>query len=298
MKRLLFHFGADAGFFSEYNNMLFTIIYCKLYGIDFVLASKDAPFAYDKGWRDYFLPFCKEFNPHYNKKFNLRYEAYINENKLDAVKRFCFDAQCLLHGIDTLTYEVFYKGRALSLDTLYNIPTLAGNAYLLEHCRTLNSKIFHFNKTTSEEVAKRCSRISLPKRYVSMHIRRGDKHIEAPHTGVSAYMEKLREFSEVKDCFVATDDHTVIKELKQNYPEYSFYTLVSGSAAGYDQRTFEKKDCNVRKQEMLDLFADITILKKAECFVGTLSSNIGMYMYMVMPDAKCHGVDYDNWKIW
>lgn len=58
--KLIFHLGHSAGFYSEFNNMVLAILYCKQHSIDFRLYSADANFGIRKGWRDYFLPFCAE----------------------------------------------------------------------------------------------------------------------------------------------------------------------------------------------------------------------------------------------
>ena len=58
--RFVYHIGAAEGFFSEYNNMILSMLYCLEHKIQFNLYSKDANFKYDKGWSDYFAPFCLE----------------------------------------------------------------------------------------------------------------------------------------------------------------------------------------------------------------------------------------------
>ena len=61
---------------------------------------------------------------------------------------------------------------------------------------------------------------------------------------------------------------------------------------------FESFTAEHRRNDMLTLFSDIEVLANSELFIGTLSSNIGMYMYWRMPEGKCFGVDYNDWKIW
>jgi len=39
-------------------------------------------------------------------------------------------------------------------------------------------------------------------------------------------------------------------------------------------------------------------LNKAQIFIGTYSSNPGMYLGMRMPKNKTVGVDFDKWLIW
>ena len=50
----------DRGFASEINNMLSAILYCLLHDLEFILYSRSWNAFYEKGWQDYFLPFCKE----------------------------------------------------------------------------------------------------------------------------------------------------------------------------------------------------------------------------------------------
>ena len=59
-----------------------------------------------------------------------------------------------------------------------------------------------------------------------------------------------------------------------------------------DQECAEEKDRN-----MITLFATMEILNRAELFVGTYSSNMGMFMGMRNPSI-CRGVDFDHWLIW
>jgi hypothetical protein len=53
-----------------------------------------------------------------------------------------------------------------------------------------------------------------------------------------------------------------------------------------------------KKNDLLDLFADVDVLSAAELFVGTYSSNVGMYMGMRRDISTCHALDFENWRIW
>lgn len=287
-KRLLFRLGSDAGFFSEYNNMVLAMVYCQRNDIRFLLSSHGANFAYDKGWTDYFLPFCKEINIFHQEFMNLRYEAPIPSiGKRERIKRFLFSLQKRLWRIDLLTYEVFHKVREQNVDDA-----------LIEACREINKQIYRFNPSTLESVRQRINMLSLPKQYVGLHIRRGDKAREAAHTDIDKYMALLVANSECRDVFVATDDYSVFEDLCSNYPDWKFYTQTPHDNRGYDQRQFESFTAEHRRNDMLTLFSDIEVLANSELFIGTLSSNIGMYMYWRMPEGKCFGVDYNDWKIW
>ena len=71
-KRIIYHLGAYCGFYSEFNSMVLAILYCRRHGIDFALYSKDAIFSQGAGWKDYFLPFCKESHNPIHNRINLR----------------------------------------------------------------------------------------------------------------------------------------------------------------------------------------------------------------------------------
>ena len=297
-KRLLFRLGSDAGFFSEYNNMVIVIYYCMCNDIQFLLYSKDANFSYKYGWTDYFEPFCEEYFYEGNNLFNLRYDRLCMRGKRIKLKYMLFQLYMLHNNIDYLTYDIFYKARGMDVDQVQKIPELGLEGSLVDNCRAINSMIWRYNKVTSLEISKRILDVKLPKTYVSVHIRRGDKKIEADYIDIKKYMVLVSEKTNCKNIFVATDDYSVYEEVCVKYPDWNFYTNTRPSSRGYDQRTFEKKDVEIKKDEILDLFTTIEIMAKSILFVGTLNSNIGMYMYWRMPQGKCLGVDYQKWRIW
>lgn len=285
---LLFRIGVEAGFYSEYNNMLLCILWCRQQGIEFILSSKGANFAPKMGWKTYFLPFCKEWNLPYQTMMNLRYHApEPSKGYRTRLKRACFSVCKRLLRIDNLTYDVFWTMRKQEV-----------TSEMIAQCRDLVKQTYRFNTQTERAVSDCCRDVPLPNRYVAMHIRRGDKTLEAPHTALDKYMKILQTHSDCRDVFVATDDYTVIEQLKEQYCDLHFFTLCSPQHRGYDQRTFDAVGGKEKDREMISLFADVEILSKAECFVGTLSSNIGMFLYLYMPEGRCIGVDYQEWRIW
>ena len=286
--RLLFRIGADAGFFSEYNNMVLTILYCRKNNIDFCLSSRGANFAYSTGWRDYFVPFCREINLPHQHVMNPRYGAPLpTKGKRESIKRAIFTIVKNLNGIDLLTYDVFSKARSQLVDEA-----------LINECRAINRSIWRYNDTTLKAIEVRKQSLQLPRDYVALHVRRGDKSREVQHVRIQRYMDVLMAHSECKNVFVATDDYSVYEELCEQYPAWHFYTLTSPQHQGYNQRTFEQYPKENKRSEMIALFTDIEILSASSLFVGTLSSNIGMYLYWRMEIGKCLGVDYQDWMIW
>ena len=214
-RRLLFRVGAEAGFYSEYNNMLLCMLWCKQHDIEFILSSKEANFAPEGGWNTYFLPFCHELNLPYQAKMNLRYHApEPSKGYRTRLKRACFSIGKRMHCIDYLTYDVFWQMREQQV-----------TPELITQCRELLKETYRFNPATVKAVQERCQQVQLPSSYVAIHVRRGDKTIEAPHTDLARYMDMLRTHTACKNVFVATDDYTVVEELRLQYAEYQFLTL-------------------------------------------------------------------------
>jgi len=59
---LVFHLGVEAGFFSEFNNMVLAMLYCLHHAIRFVLYSDNANFKVGKGWDNHFFVLAKAGN--------------------------------------------------------------------------------------------------------------------------------------------------------------------------------------------------------------------------------------------
>lgn len=74
-KKCVFYVGHSAGFFSEFNNMVLSIIYCLLHKIEFQLYSKTANFSNGIGWEEFFLPFCTQVYDDVNQFSNTRYTS-------------------------------------------------------------------------------------------------------------------------------------------------------------------------------------------------------------------------------
>ncbi len=229
---------------------------------------------------------------------NTRYQKPLTRGKKARLKALMYQLFLYHHDVDYLTYDIFYRARALKLNVIHTISQLGLSGTLVENCREISNMIYRFNAATQQEIDKRIAQQDLPNAYVAIHVRRGDKTLEAEHTSLGIYLDKVKEHSRCRNIFVATDDYTVFEELTDNYPDYQFYTNTPAANRGYDQRTFEHCSEEWRKNELLDLFATVEIMCRSELFVGTMSSNIGMYMYWRMPQGKCLGVDFNDWRIW
>ncbi len=297
-KKLIFHLGADAGFFSEYNNMILAILYCLTNKIQFVLYSEDANFGYKKGWTDYFLPFCDEVNDNFHKKYNFRDYDFL-QKRLNRKDKFKIKLYKTLNRVNFLTQDLWLQIRDRSHENeIYNIPELGIiNSSLIAACRSLIDITWKYEAKTDSTIKNRINSLNLPTEYIGFHIRRGDKNIEHKSTGTVLYFERIKDLN-IKNIFISTDDYNVILEVKNDlYKHWNFFSLCREDQLGYDHELYKKLDKNRIKEEQIDLLTSIDVLSNSHYFIGTFSSNIGMYMGMRMGVKKSMSVDI-TWQIW
>lgn len=240
---LVFNLGATSGFYSEFNNMVMAMAYCLNMHIRFVLSSENANFGYEKGWEDFFVPFCEERNGTFYKKYNLRDRNPFFEMGGFFKKLYYFSWR-MFHRHTYLTHDIFSDIRCVSfVRSRFNCPELGIENMDLRHiCREIIDMIYVFNSSTRQDIDSLIQNLRLPDFYIGLHIRGGDKSIEAEKVDYSEYMNIIekKEFA-IKDVFVLTDDYTVIEGLKRDYKEYKFYTLANKSERGYYHDDFVKK---------------------------------------------------------
>lgn len=293
-KTFVFHLGVEAGFFSEYNNMILAMLYCLTNKIRFVLYSQDAGFGYEKGWTDFFLPFCDETNNAFHHKYNYRYSSaglsLIERLKVRLFKRF--------NKIDYFTSDLWslFHNRNMELNH-YNISDLGISGDINHACSILIGLTWRYNSESQLSIDRLVSDLNLPEKFIGFHIRKGDKGIEHELIDINSYVGKLED-EIIDDIFVLTDDYLVIEELNQSYFEEKVYTLCPKEDSGYIHSEFLKAPKEVKVKKYLNLFASMDILSQSERFIGTFSSNVGMYLGMRMDPHKCIGVDFEDWRVW
>lgn len=292
-KKLIFRLGDDSGFFSEYNNMLIAIMYCMINKIQFVLDSNHANFGRG-GWNVFFAPFCKETHCIVFDWINHREKISLTSRK----KRILVYIYKLFHPHQIYTYEVFHIMRHLEMDKKIEIPELNIFATPFEILSMIDKMIWQYNPSTQKRIESYMSTISLKDVYVGMHVRQGDKIIEAKLLSPKVYMDKLCQISTGKDVFVLTDDYRMIEYLVEHYPTYNFYTLCEPQETGYDFIKFQRQDMSMQQEALIRLWASMDILSNGNCFIGTISTNPGMTIGLRMPLTQVHYLDCNTWKIW
>ncbi len=293
-----FKLGRSAGFFSEYNNMILAMAYCLIHRIRFQITSENTDFNVQKGWAGFFVPFCEEVEDD-----GLH---YVTENWRAALKNIIlhrhYDAVLSLLPYlwpwknEMRTQDVFGKCRDRKLaNRIYEIPSIGFRGSLQQLCAQLVNITWRYNEETQKRIDELVAPLNLPKEYVAIHVRRGDKATEIQHTPIQAYMEKLG--GKYHNLFVASDDYSVVEEVRKLYPDQQVWTLCTPAERGYDQAKADAESPEEKEKNRIVLFATMEVLNRATKFVGTYSSNMGMFMGMRNPKI-CQGVDFDHWVIW
>ncbi|GAB3919050.1 O-fucosyltransferase family protein [Mucilaginibacter boryungensis] len=291
-KKYIFNFGSEGGFYSELNNMVFGIIYCLQYKYRFVLYSGDSKFKTDKGWEDFFEPFCDTVDSPFLKKFNKR----MQKPKIK-VKHYLQWYLFKLFNKDTyLTYDLFnlHFNKDFEKET-FDFPELALKGNLRDVSREIVKMVYRFNAGTKAEIEKMIASANLPAQYVSVNIRRGDKDTEWNFISASRYMDEVTKRTSLKDIFVLTDDYRVIEDLQADYPDFRFYTLVNKEERGYVHGDFIKLSAEKKREDMIKLFSSIEIMRASVLSIGAYTTNPGIFLGMTMPEDKFVSVQRTSW---
>jgi hypothetical protein len=95
-----------------------------------------------------------------------------------------------------------------------------------------------------------------------------------------------------------TDDYRIIQETQAKYPDWKIYTLCTEDERGYHHQEFMKEPVPIIRKKLIRLFASIEILRNSQLFIGTFSSNPGMFLGMLMEPDTCIDVEGRDWLIW
>lgn len=291
-KKYIFNFGSEGGFYSEFNNMVFGMIYCLKYRYRFIMYSGNSKFKTHKGWEDFFEPFCDSIDSSFHKRFNRRMAA----PKIK-VKHYPEWYLFKLRNKDTyLTYDLFnlFFNKDFEKEQ-FDFPELGFKGNLNDVARDFVKMIYRFNEPTQAEISHMIAGVNLPAKYNSVNIRRGDKDTEFNFVPAGKYIDATIGRSDLKDIFVLTDDYAVIEDLQKEYPQLHFYSLVQKEARGYIHADFIKQSIAQKREDLLRLFASIEIMRASELTVGTFTTNPGTFFGMTMAKEKFISMQKSSW---
>lgn len=297
-KELVFKLGIGGGFFSEYNNMIVSMLYCLQHGIQFKLNTINANFSIEKGWCDFFEPFCEEVDDNrvHFKTVDWRYlvksifrreNISLKDNILPYLK---------FWSKSFLTQDVFGKARSsVAQNYFYDIPALGIHGDFRNACGVLLKMTWCYNQIVKSEIDEIIQELNLPLEYISLQIRGGDKVLEHQIFSVDEYFNRIENHS-IKNAFILTDDYEIYEKCQIEYPNWHFWTLCERSDKGYNNTEFVKQNSATKKRKLIRLFAAMEIMTSSIQFIGTYTANPGLFLGMRIPE-KTVSIDQE-WKIW
>jgi hypothetical protein len=312
VEKLVYNFGSKQGFYSEFNNLVLTWIYCQQNEIALELFEKNSIFSSNNSWSEFFNPYfpirTEEFHRFYNPRDyfgEVSWKQILNNFIITQKAIFLLKHRIVgqnlkkMHAFDYYTYELFASARDRNLEHI-TIELTEENfrgslKAFFKHCV---DRIYQFTKSTLNDINQLIKPLNIPTEYIGVHIRLGDKSTEANVFSVSEYLRKIKEVSTCKNIFVLTDDYRAIEELAKLEPTYNIYSFCQTNEYGYVHSEFVSLEDSKKRLAMLRLFASMEILKKSDFFIGTYSSNPGMFLGAIMDSNKVHCLDFEEWRIW
>jgi len=283
--KCIFKVGESQGVFSEINNMIFAMLYCLEHKIQFVLTSTNANFAPEKGWEEFFLPFCNQVdNKFHAKKYNIRFK---DDMRKSIRRKLISNLYKKIYRVK-LTQDIFDEVYPAYADKQINISelNLQGNTY--DVIKPFAELAWRFNPETRAEIDEVIKNFNLPEKYAAMQMRRGDKVtiFKTTTANPDEYMAELKKITDIRDVLLLCDEYDDVKHLVDNYKDYKFYTICQPNEHGYSNDDFQKQDWDKKRKRTIELFATVDAMLRAELFLGTDIANPYLFIKMFMDKNK------------
>lgn len=294
-QKCIFKVGKSQGFFSEINNMIYAMLYCLEHKIKFILTSTNANFAPEKGWEEFFLPFCEQIDSDFHAcNYNVRYQKQVKKSIRKRFKIFVYK----LFNRTLLTQDIFTKVYPDYMDKHIDIPQLGLQGRTNDIIKPFAEIVWRFNSQTQSEIDEVIASFKLPEKYAAMQMRRGDKvTIHGTMTATpDEYMEEFKKLSNLKDILLLCDDYDDVKHLIDNYKDYRFYTICKPDEHGYSNAAFQDLSWDKKRSKTVELFATIDAMTRAEIFLGTEIANPQLFLRMFLDKDKFYLMDYIDKK--
>ena len=136
----------------------------------------------------------------------------------------------------------------------------------------------------------------LPTYDIAIHCRTGDK-ITWGEMGIITIDKYIEAVASIKDLptepsiFLMTDNGQVVSDFKTKAPSsWRIFSFTPEVSEAYDQFKFNDKTAKQKLADLYQLLKELEIAKKCRHFIGTSSSNVGMYIILTHPGK--YGVDF------
>lgn len=262
----------NAGFFSVFNTYLLA------YGLADYLKTKFVLIGKDKCYFDAILTI--ENNTYY-------YPQYKHD---------IFGESCKSQLMNTLDLSLRLKSFVMIPSVTFDIAFNIKNKYLLNsdttkiltYLNSLFNRLWNLHPDIVKKIKRNKNSIfqnHISKPYHAIHVRRGDKLIfEAKSVPIRNYLKKLN-FEQVKLLYVASDDYRSLLEVKSEarnlgLNKINILSQIGPEKNGYNQNDFNRMGEVDKKRCMVNLLTDFEILRGANTFVGSFSSNVSQIVHI------------------
>lgn len=288
-KKIIFHVGVEAGFYSEINNMLIAMLYCYVHRIKFILYADDASFAGEHGWNEFFVPFCPQNHDKLNQKYNGRYRE---EGVKHSVGSKILKVRNCVNYLTSDIFSICSDGPYGNEDTYAKWDEFGINGDISQEFTKLRNVALRYNRKTFMKIKKTIRELKLPDHYCSVQFRGGDKTLEVRNQmNVDCVIARIKESSiKINNIFIFTDDFSYIEEIREKCPEWEIYTLTKENEHGYNNAEFCKVSWALKHKEMIKLFAMVEICIHSDIHFGCEVSCANDYIKNVKEPEKYRAI--------
>ena len=285
-KRMIFHVGFGGGLYSELNSMMEFMLFCYQNHIRFELYADDANFSKPggNGWEELFEPFCPISHDPLNQKANYRPTDYLSQIRPHRLwTRGHYYPRKLKRntGADYLTQDIW----CMCISDAFKQSEIKWELFGMDGvCETEFAKLSSVAICPKPEIRQKMDALiaglHLPKHYISMQVRGGDKYLEYDKlVEADAFIEKVETLGlSHMPLFIFTDDYRNVTYLREKRPEWKLMTLTGEDERGYYNNEFNKQDWEFRKANLIKLLAIIEVCVKADLHIGSNQSCVDMYL--------------------
>lgn len=172
----------------------------------------------------------------------------------------------------------------------------------LEKARELARLFWRINQDTQDKVTVLLHDIKFhfgvhpSSRYIGVHIRRGDKGKEKVPIPIEEYVASIKAIdSNGMPLFLASDDGRVLQQLKQYFPDRTIAVVrTSKVRKGHLQRDLNRQRGKATQRAVVELLAEIEMLRSATWFIGTFSSNLGRLVHVLRSHDPKTSISLDD----
>jgi hypothetical protein len=273
-----FRFGRGGGFCAEMLGLVKSMMTCLHRRTQFCLSRGGPPTGIGvvNGFADYFEPLFPEIDAGIFNALNL--ETIRGSGRFPILRR---GASRLLRAATGA--EFFMMDDLGALPPRLVVPELGIDAEYADACALLVRLVWIYRPDVQQEVMRTVSDWGVPDCYVSVHVRRGDKHVESAYVALDRYVAAIdRARRDGCAVVVASDDGSAADELARLLPpRFQVAVCSAPGSGGFRQSGFNRLPAPERYRQVKRFLAELEVLRRGALFVGAASSNVTYLIEMM-----------------